>query len=65
MVDAFFTWPAATVAKLPAKSSLAGAFNYTFNRREALSRFLTDGRLKVDNNIAENAMRIIALGRKN
>jgi hypothetical protein len=65
LVDAFFNWAEATVARLSAKSSLAGAFNYAFNRREALSRFLTDGRLEIDNNIAENAMRCIALGRKN
>jgi transposase len=65
LVDAFFKWSAATAAKLSAKSSLAGAFNYAINRREALSRFITDGRLEVDNNIAENAMRCIALGRKN
>lgn len=53
------------VAKLSAKSDLADAFRYTIKRREALSRFLTDARLDVDNNIAENAMRGIALGRKN
>ena len=35
------------------------------SRRDALSRFLTDGRLEADNNVAENAMRIIALGRRN
>jgi hypothetical protein len=34
-------------------------------RQEALSRFLADARLEIDNNIAENAMRGIALGRKN
>src|SRR5579859_639562 len=38
---------------------------YTTKRREALSRFLDDGRLEIDNNIAENAIRCIALGRKN
>jgi hypothetical protein len=65
LVDAFFKWADSTTAKLSAKSSLAGAFNYAINRREALSRFLTDGRLEIDNNIAENAMRCIALGRKN
>jgi len=65
LVDAFFGWAEATVAKLSAKSSLAGAFTYAINRRDALSRFITDGRLEVDNNIAENAMRCIALGRKN
>jgi hypothetical protein len=65
LVDAFFGWAEATIAKLSAKSSLAGAFTYAINRRDALSRFITDGRLEMDNNIAENAMRCIALGRKN
>ena len=65
LLAAFFAWAEATVTKLSAKSALAAAFRYTINRREALSRFVTDGRLEVDNNIAENAMRIIALGRKN
>ena len=64
LLDAFFGWAEATVARLSAKSSLAGAFNYAINRRDALSRFITDGRLEVDNNIAGNAMRCIALGRK-
>jgi transposase len=44
---------------------LAKAFRYTITRREALTRFLADGRLEADNNVAENAMRSIALGRKN
>jgi transposase len=65
LLAAFFTWAEAIVTKLSAKSELAEAFRYTTNRREALSRFLTDGRLEIDNNIAENAMRGIALGRKN
>lgn len=65
LADDFFGWAEAMVAKLSAKSSLAGAFSYAINRRHALSRFITDGRLEVDNNIAENAMRCIALGRKN
>src|ERR1700761_1530259 len=34
-------------------------------RRTALSRFATDARLEADNNIAENAIRCIALGRRN
>jgi transposase len=63
LVDAFFAWAEATVVKLSAKSALATAFRYAINRREALSRFVTDGRLEIDNNIAENSMRIIALGR--
>lgn len=62
---AFFDWSESTLPKLSAKSELAEAFRYTIKRRQALSRFLADGRLEIDNNIAENAMRGIALGRKN
>jgi transposase len=65
LLEAFFTWAEATVTKLSAKSALAEAFRYTSKRRVALSRFLDDGRLEVDNNAAENAMRCIALGRRN
>jgi transposase len=65
LLDAFFTWAQATEAKLSAKSPLAEALRYTIKRREALTRFVTDGRLEADNNIAENAMRKIALGRRN
>jgi len=65
LVDAFFEWAGKTVSKLSAKSDLADAFRYTIKRRQALSRFLTDARLEIDNNIAENAMRGVALGRRN
>lgn len=65
ILDGFFDWADKTVAKLPGKLALAEAFRYTIKRRVALSRFLTDGRLEVDNNTAENAMRGIAIGRKN
>jgi transposase len=65
LLDAFFAWADAAVARMSAKSALAEAFRYTIKRREALSRFVTDGRLEADNNIAENAMRAIAVGRRN
>ncbi len=61
----FFDWAGKVVTRLSAKSELAEAFRYTIKRREPLSRFVTDARLEIDNNIAENAMRCIALGRKN
>jgi transposase len=65
LLASFFDWAGKVVTKLSAKSELAEAFRYTLARREALSRFLTDAQLEIDNNIAENAMRAIALGRKN
>ena len=49
---------------LPA-SVLGKALGYALNQRKALYRFTTDGRLEIDNNIAENAIRPLALGRKN
>jgi transposase len=65
LLNSFFAWADKTVVKLSAKSALADACRYTIKRREALSRFVTDARLEADNNIAENAIRGIALGRKN
>jgi transposase len=63
LLDKFFDWGKATVGKLSGKLELAKAFRYTIDRREALTRFVTDGRLEADNNVAENAMRGVALGR--
>jgi transposase len=65
LLEELFTWIAATNRKLSAQSELAKAFNYILARRTELTRFVTDGRLEVDNNIAENAIRGIALGRRN
>ena len=65
LLDAFFPWVEAVLTRLSAKSELAEAFRYILKRRVALTRFVTDGRLEADNNIAENAIRNIAVGRKN
>ena len=65
LLDAFFTWAQTTERKLSARSALAEALRYIIKRRTALTRFATDARLEADNNIAENAIRCIALGRRN
>ena len=44
---------------------LRSALGYAKNQEEALMRFLEDGRLKMDNNASERALRKIAVGRKN
>jgi transposase len=54
-----------TLSKLSGKSELAGAMRYTLARWPALTRHLNDGRLAIDNNPAERALRAVALGRKN
>ena len=53
------------MAQLPGRSDLAGAFRYMLTRWDALTRFLSDGRIALDNNPAERALRGIAVGRKN
>jgi transposase len=59
------TWIEVTRPKLSGKTELAQAIRYAQSRWEALSRFLGDGRIEIDNNAAERAVRGIALGRKN
>jgi len=51
-------------ATLPSEP-LRKALDYVLNQRDALQRFLEDGRLEADNNTAENAIRPLAIGRKN
>ena len=46
-------------------SELAKAFGYALNQWPALIRYAEDGWVEVDNNIAENALRLVSLGRKN
>jgi transposase len=47
------------------KSQIGKAFAYAYARWDALSAYLYDGNLKIDNNLCENALRGIAIGRKN
>lgn len=51
--------------RLPGKSDLAKAFRYGLSRRAGFSLFLDDGRVAIDNNPAERALRPIGIGRKN
>jgi hypothetical protein len=47
------------------KSPMGQAIAYTFNQWDALNVYTTDGDLNIDNNAAENALRRVAIGRKN
>ena len=51
------------LSKVSGKSPLAGAIRYAVTRWTELTRDLEDGRLEIDNNIAERAMRTIAIAR--
>ena len=64
-IDELGTWLDAQLQRIPGKSDLAGAIRYARSRWSALGRYLDDGRLELSNNAAENAIRPVALGRKN
>lgn len=51
--------------KVMPKSSIATAINYTLTIFDNLARYTQDGRFEIDNNMIENAIRPLALGRKN
>lgn len=65
VIDEFRKWlDKQSVDALP-KSPIAVATRYTLNQWSGLSRYVEDGRLAIDNNAAERALRGIAIGRKN
>lgn len=65
MVAELFNLWAMELPRLPGKSKLAEAIRYALNRREILKRFLHDGRIELDNNTVERAIRPQTITRKN
>lgn len=65
IAESLRAWADATYAKLSSKSELAAAIRYMHARWPALTRCFDDGRLVLDNNPAERALRGVAVGRKN
>ena len=51
--------------KVLPRSSIGKAFEYCIHRWDTLMNYLKDGNLELDNNLIENAIRGLALGRKN
>lgn len=64
-VKAFEAWAEAQLPRLPGKGDLAKAFRYGLSRWPSFTLFLKDGRVAIDNNPAERAMRPIGVGRRN
>ena len=65
IVEDFFAWASGVLERVRvARGLVATAFGYAVRHREALSRFLDDGRLRLENNASERALRHIAVGRK-
>jgi hypothetical protein len=65
ILDEFFAWAEGVYARVRAvRGPVATAFGYATRHRDALRRFLDDGRLRLENNASERALRHIAVGRK-
>jgi transposase len=65
LITAMKIWLEAELIRLPPRGGVADAIRYALGRWPALCRFLDDGRIELDNNTVERAIRPIALGRKN
>ena len=65
LLDALHQWMVLQRQKVPEGSASAKALDYSLRRWEALTRFVDDGQLPVDNNWIENQIRPIAIGRNN
>ena len=65
ILDALHQWMTLQRQKLPDSSATAKALDYSLRRWTALTRFVDDGQLPVDNNWIENQIRPIAIGRAN
>jgi len=65
ILDKFKTWLESKKPIVPPKSLLGKAIDYALSNWEKLIVYIQDGRLKPDNNAAENAIRPFVIGRKN
>lgn len=65
LADALHAWMLAQRQKVPEGSPTAKALDYSLKRWVALTRYLDDGRLPIDNNLIEQQIRPIAVGRRN
>jgi len=59
------TWLTEQLERISGRSTLAQAMRYALNHWNGLILYLDDGRLELDTNTVERAMRPVALGRKN
>ena len=65
LVDAMKPWLENQLRRVPPRGGLAEAIRYTLARWPAFCRFLDDGRVELDTNAVERAIRPVTLGRKN
>jgi len=65
MLDQLRNWMEKMLRSLSTKSETAGGIRYALSHWRALTRYVDDGLLEIDNSAAERALRAVAIGRKN
>lgn len=65
VIQRFEKWMEETYSKVLPQSRMGKAIAYTFALLPRLSRYVNDGRINIDNNLIENSIRPLAIGRKN
>ena len=65
VIRQFERWMCETAGNVSENSRIGKAIKYTYPLLPRLSRYVNDGRFLIDNNLVENAIRPLALGRKN
>ena len=65
ILDGLEVWLREQIILVPPKSAIGVALAYTLNLWPRLVRYVDDGRFHIDNNLIENSIRPVALGRKN
>ncbi len=58
-------WLSENQSQVVPKSAIGNAINYSWSLWKRLMRYTEDGRFEIDNNLVENSIRPVALGRKN
>ena len=65
LLERMHAWFTTSLRRISGRSDIAGAIRYALSRWKALTRYLDDGALAIDNNAVERAIRPLVLGRKN
>jgi transposase len=65
VLDELHQWLIREIINVPPQSTMGKAMSYMLARWERLCVYVQDGRLEIDNNLVENAIRPVAVGRKN
>ena len=65
LLEKIRSWLDKSIPRVPEKSKTGAALNYLNNQWDALIAYANDGRLSIDNNRTENAIRPFVIGRKN